>query len=101
MIILFLCFLITYLIGFIAGWLVNKPQAEEAVGSTLSRVKKLLPDNRIKPGIIRRPTAQDLEKRNIPEKVKQGHEAMIETLNKIPELQEMRKELYEHRKLEV
>jgi hypothetical protein len=101
MITLFLLFFLTYCIGFVAGYLLNRKEAEMLVEGIVEQGKKLLPDNRLKPGIIRRPTAQDLEKRNVPEKVKQGHEAMMETLDKIPELQKMRKELNEHRKLEV
>lgn len=95
--ILFIEFLLVYCIGFVAGYLTNKTQTEVAVDKILQNAKKMFPDNSLKAGIIRRPTAKDLEKRNLPQKIKETRDAMVETLDKIPELQEMRKALGEHR----
>jgi len=43
--------------------------------------------DRVGVGVIRRPDAKEIKKREEPKKVKEGKEAMKETLDKVPELQ--------------
>lgn len=93
MITIFLFCLVSYALGFIAGYFSNHPGAINTAvtisGHTISNtIKSVLPDNTVRPGIIRRPTAKDLENRNLPQKVKDERAAMKETLDQIPELQE-------------
>jgi succinate dehydrogenase/fumarate reductase flavoprotein subunit len=93
MITTFLLFFFTYLVGYVAGYYASKEVGErvlEASQAVREGVKKLLPDNRIKPGIIKRPTAKDLEERNTPQHIKEGREEMKKVLDTIPELQEQK-----------
>ena len=95
MIIDFLLFIVTFLIGY---WLGHTTKPIEEVKTGLeSLYHKVIPTPSLKPGILKRPSVKDLEKRNLPQAVKEANEAMLDALNKIPELQEMRKALGEHR----
>lgn len=88
---IYFLFLLTYLIGYIAGYFNGKHQDSlEAVvdilGKTTTSIK-----NKVKPtmqtGVIKNPTAKDLYERKLPNHVREGKQAMKETLDKIPELQ--------------
>lgn len=101
MITIFFLFLIVYAIGYLAGYF-NNHNAEKFIsqtGQTISQgIKKILPDNRIKPGILKRPSAKDLQERKVPQSVKDGREAMKETLATIPELIEHKRAIEEYNK---
>lgn len=91
MITTFFLFLIVYFIGYLAGYF-NNHNVEKILsqtGQNISQgIKKILPDNRIKPGILKRPSVKELADRKVPQSVKDGREAMKETLEQIPELVE-------------
>lgn len=79
---IFIEFLLVYFIGYIAGYLIGRPhEVIEGVQKTGTFLGKLLPDSRIKPGIIKRPTAKELSERKLPVHVKEGREAMKATLD--------------------
>lgn len=83
-----------YALGFLAGYCSPK---DDVIKTTkeLERLARIptAQDNTVKPGIIHRPTAKQLADRNLPKSVKEGREAMRETLDQIPELQEHKEAL--------
>lgn len=91
----FLVWLLTFLIGYYLG---TKRNAKKDL-VTLERLVRekggqihLLPHSDLKPGIIRRPTVEQLKKIHQDDKIKAEKAAMKETLDEIPELRQARRE---------
>jgi len=82
----FLPLLIFYGIGFYAGKHSHSDPISEIVKETKKHIERI---ESPKVGVIRRPTAEQLAKRTDPyeKKLKEGADAMSETLSKIKELQ--------------
>lgn len=98
-IILIVGYILGYTAGYINGKGISAGVIAQDIQTTISRgIKKIMPDNRIRPGIIKRPTAQELLARKEPIEVKQAKEAVKESLDQIPELQEHKRALEEYRK---
>lgn len=85
-------------IGYAFGRMSNKT-IEESVREAKNGVKAILPDQTIKPGIIKRPSAQELHRRNLPEYKKQEHNAVKETLDGVPDLVKAKEYLKLHPEL--
>lgn len=87
MIIDFILFLLTFLVGYYLGTKRNPKQDLSTINtSILNEIKKRVPKEELKVGPIRRPTYQEINNSKIPEKEKEGIKAMEETLKDIPEL---------------
>lgn len=83
-----------YFGGYLQGKAVGKQHAQpltEAVLQTAQTVSQAFDkpvDNTVSAGVIKRPTAQQIVLRNEPNQVKEAKQAMRESLDAIPELQE-------------
>ncbi|HEX8965665.1 MAG TPA: hypothetical protein VF820_04515, partial [Patescibacteria group bacterium] len=66
---------------------------------TIVKVKDLLKEKSdLKPGLIKRPTAQQQYEKNKPQEEKAAEQAMVETLDQIPELKEAKEKIEEMKK---
>ncbi len=94
-------FLIT-IVSLLIGWYLGVKSAgkaslerieiEEDGRKTVVRVKDLVkPKSDLKPGLIKRPTPQQVYEKNRPAQEKEANRAMVETLDNIPELREAKK----------
>ncbi len=100
---LFIEILLTVSLVYGAGYLHGKNKGieeavEDIVHESSSTIKKVMPHKTVNPGVIRRPTARELINRNEPIKIKQAKEAMKESLDEIPELQEHKRLVQEYNK---
>lgn len=91
----FLITIISVLIGFYLGTKVNFELIEEDGKKIVRKVQEIIPKSDLTPGIVKRPSAQELFKKNEDPIKKAGDKAMNETLSKIPELEEARKQFEE------
>jgi len=76
--------LIYLLLGFVAGYFVQKDRLQQTISDTVKKI-----DIKMSPvGIVRRPTAQELYKRTNPlqKKIEEGNKEMAKTLENIKEL---------------
>lgn len=73
-----------YCVGFMAGYFSQKPRIEEAVKKAIDKIKQ----QDVKVGVLHRPTASELYKKTDPyeRKLKEGADAMSDTLKNIKEL---------------
>lgn len=79
----YLLLFIWFSLGFVCGYIANKNRVEDAI----KVADKLLAErNTVSPGIIRRPSAQKLYEKQLPPKEREGLQAMRESLQQVPEL---------------
>lgn len=86
MIIEFILFLLTLLVGYYLG---TKRNIKEDLSTTYTHARKeirKLTEEELKVGSIHRPTHQQIASSQIPDKQKDGLKAMENTLKDIPEL---------------
>lgn len=93
---LFLEFFITaivfYICGYVSGYMNGKRMdAKEATDTLRTGIRQVVHDQmkaQIKTGVIPSPTREQIRLRNLPQKEREGIEAMRETLANSPEIQE-------------
>lgn len=102
MITIFIFCLIAYTIGFLAGHENGKQRdvIQSVNNAAHMLIDKVITANHVKPGVIRRPSAKDLQDRKAPQSVRDGRNEMLKTLDQIPELQEHKRLLKEMEKIQ-